>query len=200
MRNIMAGILAGLIIAAVVVFCVTQQGRDTRQAEVKNALSEAIENSMETVMSTNSYSINDKEEFVADFLESLLSQVESTSTLTVNILKADNEKGLLSVEVIEQYKHPNGKDGTVSVDRTVVFDQKEDEAPPEDKQITYEVDGEVYKTYEIRCNEPLILPAQPISEDKVFSCWKDKNTGAVADINTMIADKDYTFEAVMVNH
>ena len=62
-------------------------------------------------------------EFIADFMEALLVQINSDCSIKVNVLDVDYQKGLLSVEVIEKYKHPIGTEGQVSVKRTVIMEQ-----------------------------------------------------------------------------
>lgn len=64
-----------------------------------------------------------EEEWKMMFLQSLVSQIESESELTVNILEMDMEKGILSVEAILTFKHPIGTDGAVSAQRTIVLEE-----------------------------------------------------------------------------
>ena len=62
-------------------------------------------------------------EWKASFLQALAIQINSASDLTVNILKADMEKGLLSVEATLTWKHPIGTDGSVSSSMTVFLEE-----------------------------------------------------------------------------
>lgn len=109
----------------VIIILLTSYGRSARITEVENGLTEAMESSLKNVMEQKAYKINNSDEFIADFLETLLMQLQSESDVTVHILKQDMKKGLLSVEVIETYAHPNGETGTVSVCRTVILDREE---------------------------------------------------------------------------
>ncbi len=68
-------------------------------------------------MTVKPYSVNSNDELVADFMEALLVQINSDSTVVVNVLDVDYQKGLLSVEVIEKYKPPYWNRGT-SISKT----------------------------------------------------------------------------------
>lgn len=81
-------------------------------------------------------------------------------------MAADEEKGLLSIKVIEHYKHLNGNDGQVSCDKTVIFNQTPEQEEPL-HTVTFYVDDEIYKIYQITDGEPIILP------NKKGITWKD---------------------------
>ena len=49
--------------------------------------------------------------------------MNSNSDVTVRILRADEKWGLLSVEVVETYLHPNGETGSVSAQRTILLER-----------------------------------------------------------------------------
>jgi hypothetical protein len=118
------GMIALTIVVLFLTIIITVHGRTLRNSEVSQSLGEAMQTTMNHLLSQNAYTIADKDDFVADFLETFLLQVNSDSDITVNILKADYEKGLLSVEVIETYIHPNGEKGQVSACRTILLDKK----------------------------------------------------------------------------
>lgn len=118
------GMIALTMVVLFLTIIITVHGRTLRSSEVSQSLSEAMQTTMNHLLSQNAYTIADKDEFVADFLETFLLQVNSDSDITVNILKADYEKGLLSIEVVETYTHPNGEKGQVSACRTILLDKK----------------------------------------------------------------------------
>lgn len=155
-----------------IVIILTLTGRNTRETEADNALAEAIDTSLSNVFKNHSYASDESDKFVADFLEALLIQTGSKSEISVSILDADLDTGILSVEIKETYKHPNGNTGTVSDVRTVVLDQKSE------KEIkTYEVvfctaDDEIYKKYTLRENDTCPMPEEPKKEGKTFRCWR----------------------------
>ena len=124
MKQMVFGMIALTMVVLFLTIIITVHGRTLRSSEVSQSLSEAMQTTMNHLLSQNAYSIADKDEFVADFLETFLLQVNSDSDITVHILKADYEKGLLSIEVVENYTHPNGEKGQVSACRTILLDKK----------------------------------------------------------------------------
>lgn len=124
MKQMVFGLIAVTMVVLFLTIIITVHGRTLRSSEVSQSLSEAMQTTMNHLLSQNSYSISDTDEFVADFLEAFLMQVNSDSDITVHILEADVQKGLLSVEVVETYTHPNGEKGQVSACRTILLDKK----------------------------------------------------------------------------
>lgn len=162
-------VILGILCVAVVL---TVTGRSTRKTETEHALAEAIDSTMSGVMQDMSYTLADKDQFIADFLESLLVQLDSKSDVKVSILEADAEKGILSVEVTEIYKHPNGKTGTVSAVRTVIFDQEQEEEPEYCTVNFYTADNELYKSYTLPKGQVCTIPVPPQKDGKNFRQWQ----------------------------
>lgn len=159
--------LIGILMAfTLLILIFTTANIGNRQQEVQSTLATAIEETVETMMQSNLYSINDQDEFVADFIESLSQHIESNAGIEVRVMAADEEKGLLSIKVIEHYKHLNGNDGQVSCDKTVIFNQTPEQEEPL-HTVTFYLGGEVYKIYQITDGEPIILP------NKKGITWKD---------------------------
>lgn len=123
LKQMVFGMMAVTILVLFLSIIITVHGRALRSSEVTQSLSEAMQTTINQLLSQQPYSIADSDEFVADFLEAFLVQVNSDSDITVHILKADSVKGLLSVEVVETYTHPNGEKGQVSACRTILLDQ-----------------------------------------------------------------------------
>ncbi len=195
MGRLTKGIMLFVLMVMFTAIILTIIGRSTRSNENTDALVTAIETSLDNVMRQKTYTINDSDEFAADFLQTLLLTYKSDSDLTVKILDKDMEKGILSVEVDETYSHPNGKTGTVSVQRTVIFDKKE-ETGAIYYTITYQTEGRNYKIYTIAEGERLIVPASPKKEGRQFDHWKNRDSGTRVNPAAMTAEQDYTFEAV----
>lgn len=112
--------LCGVIFLVIVM---TLGGKQMRKNELNRAVDGALEETVENQFDTKTYSVNNTNEFIADFMEALLVQINSDSTMEVRVLDADYEKGLLSVEVTEHFYHPVGTQGSVSVKRTVIMEQ-----------------------------------------------------------------------------
>lgn len=125
------------------------------------------------------YSIDNTNEFLADLVSSLSARLDSDSGISVNILKTDQEKGILSVRVTESFTHPNGKPGTVTCDRNVVLNRMPDELP-EQHSVIFFVGADDYKSYHINDGDCVTAPNDPVLEGKTFFGWKDME-GYLAD-------------------
>ena len=123
MKNVFLGF--GITISAIIsiVIVMTLCGTNMRQNELNRAVDSALQDTVENQFDSKTYSVSSNDEFIADFMEALLVQINSDCSIKVKILDVDYQKGLLSVEVIEKYKHPIGTEGHVSVKRTVIMEQ-----------------------------------------------------------------------------
>lgn len=91
--------------------------------EAENTLSQAVEQALFTTISEKSYSIETREEFIANFYINLFEQTQSKAKFTVKILEVDETAGLLDVEVTETLVYPDGKTREVKCRKTVVFEE-----------------------------------------------------------------------------
>ncbi|MGO5053988.1 hypothetical protein ACTQ6A_16005 [Lachnospiraceae bacterium LCP25S3_G4] len=123
MKSVFLGF--GITICSIIsiVIVMTLCGTNMRQNELNRAVDSAIKDTVENQFDNTTYSVNSNDEFVADFMEALLVQINSDCSVVVNVLDVDYQKGLLSVEVIEKYIYPIGTEGKVSVKRTVIMEQ-----------------------------------------------------------------------------
>ena len=73
--------------------------------ELKSNFSSAMEKSVENVMNGEDYKIRNEEEFVAEFVETLVYTVDAKSGIQIDILQCDKEKGiaLLKADEIEDF-------------------------------------------------------------------------------------------------
>ena len=125
MKNMLVAFYAAIIALVIILIGFTIHGRSVRQIELDNALKSSMEEAM-TVLLYEEGRPQTEEEWKASFLQSLAVQINSASDLTVHILKADMEKGLLSVEANLTWKHPIGTDGSVSSTMTVFLEDYEE--------------------------------------------------------------------------
>lgn len=91
--------------------------------EVEIALSQSVEQAMSNTLSGQSYSINNKDEFVGAFLINLVELTDSKAELDVRILAVDEVEGLMDVEVTETLTYPDGEVREVACRRTVIFEE-----------------------------------------------------------------------------
>ena len=183
MKKAAFGIACGLAAFFVFAMMLTVYGRNVRKEETDTALAQAIDATLSGVMSENNYTIEENETFIADFLKALLIQTNSDSDLKVSILEADYELGILSVEITEKFKHPNGKEGTVSEVRTVIFD-KEKEEEEIYKTVRFYVGDQIYKEYTLLKDSLCSVPVAPKQEGKIFRCWRFV-TGGVGEAESL---------------
>lgn len=171
MKKVTFGIACGLVCIFVVTMMLTLFGRAARKMETEYMLAQAMDSSLSAVMHKQDGTIAGNGEFVADFLKALLIQADSNSDITVSVLDADAKKGILSMEVVEKFLHPNGNEGSVSQVRTVIFD-KAMEQETEYHKVGFYMDGdEVYKEYCIPKGSVCSIPVSPQKEGKKFLYW-----------------------------
>ena len=190
-----------LIIRAIVTTCIAGvifltimavSGRMNRSVELKSNLPSVAEETAENLL-TKKYNVTDKNQLEADFLETLAYAIDSDSDIRLKVNAADKEKQLLSVSVTEEFKHPNGKPGTVSYDRTAVVNKLQEEVL-ETYQISYyltNTDTECYKCYTVHADDMVPVPKDPVVEGKIFTGWADAEGNALDQNMTMTQDAAY---------
>ena len=190
-----------LIIRAIVTTCIAGvifltimavSGRMNRSMELKSNLPSAAEETAENLLAKK-YDVADKNQLEADFLETLAYAIDSDSNIRLKVNAADKEKQLLSVSVTEEFKHPNGKPGTVSYDRTAVVNKLQEEAL-ETYQVSYyltNTDTECYKCYTVHADDMVPVPKDPVAEGKTFTGWADAEGNALDQNMTMTQDAAY---------
>ena len=190
-----------LIIRAIVTTCIAGvifltimavSGRMNRSMELKSNLPSAAEETAENLLAKK-YDVVDKNQLEADFLETLAYAIDSDSNIRLKVNAADKEKQLLSVSVTEEFKHPNGKPGTVSYDRTAVVNKLQEEVL-ETYQVSYylmNTDTECYKCYTVHADDMVPVPKDPVAEGKTFTGWADAEGNALDQNMTMTQDAAY---------
>ena len=190
-----------LIIRAIVTTCIAGvifltimavSGRMNRSMELKSNLPSAAEETAENLLAKK-YDVADKNQLEADFLETLAYAIDSDSNIRLKVNAADKEKQLLSISVTEEFKHPNGKPGTVSYDRTAVVNKLQEEVL-ETYQISYyltNTDTECYKCYTVHADDMVPVPKDPVVEGKIFTGWADAEGNALDQNMTMTQDAAY---------
>lgn len=148
-------------------------GRSNREMELADNLPAAVEETVSDLMEEKNYDITSENEMIADMVEDLSRKLDSNSDITVNIENIDDAKGLMSIKVVASYQHPNGKEGSVSCERTVVFNKLQDD-PAELCQIRFFVDdARTYKTCNVWPGDTVSAPSEPTVSGKTFDCWVD---------------------------
>lgn len=147
-------------------------GRSNREMELADNLPAAVEETVSDLMEEKNYDITSENEMIADMVEDLSRKLDSNSDITVNIENIDVAKGLMSIKVVASYQHPNGKEGSVSCERTVVFNKLQDD-PAELCRVRFLVDARTYKTCNVWPGDTVSAPSEPTVSGKTFDCWVD---------------------------
>lgn len=72
--------------------------------ELEEALSVSVSQTLKEVMEQESYGIEDRNQFIAAFLQALIVRTNSDADMTVSVISADMEKGILDIEVRERIR------------------------------------------------------------------------------------------------
>lgn len=147
-------------------------GRSNREMELADNLPAAVEETVSELMEEKNYDITSENEMIADMVEDLSRKLDSNSDITVNIENIDEAKGLMSIKVVASYQHPNGKEGSVSCERTVVFNKLQND-PAELCRVRFLVDARTYKTCNVWPGDIVSAPSEPTVSGKTFDCWVD---------------------------
>lgn len=147
-------------------------GRSNREMELADNLPAAVEETVSDLMEEKNYDITSENEMIADMAEDLSRKLDSNSDITVNIENIDVAKGLMSIKVVASYQHPNGKEGSVSCERTVVFNKLQDD-PAELCRVRFLVDARTYRTCNVWPGDTVSAPSEPTVSGKTFDCWVD---------------------------
>lgn len=181
MKIIVRSIALTCIGAVVMLIIMTVAGRMNRNVEITSNLSSCVEETVENMAVNPKYTINNVEEYVADMAEYLADRLDTDSDITVEIEKADKERGLLAVKVTEKFSHPNGKTGTVSCERIVILNKLEQPSPGEYTVKFYLSKEDMlagtlcYKVCHLMEGDTVPAPATPQKEGATFICWRDIN-------------------------
>lgn len=201
MRNVVMMAVSAILGVLSLIIVMSLAGRSNRSMELKSNLSSAVEETVEKMMQNQSYNIEDVNQFIGDMVENLAVVLDSDSELEVNVLQADKEKGILTVRVTEKFKHPNGKEGSVQTDKTVILDGAEQEPETPQYTVSFYLSKEdmnegtgCYKKYLVYSGKNVTAPKNPSEENKTFAGWKDGND-YLADFSVPV-EQNVTYYAV----
>lgn len=192
MKNVVTGIMMSIMMALFIIIILTTDDRIIRINEVNTALADALDESL-NVLDINKYSIADTDELIADVTQGLLVQIESDAEVTVNVMDADKDKGIVTVEAVENFRKASGAAGQTAVTRTIILEKQQVQYTYDEDNRQYNItylntDGTEYMTYSIKKNEQLIIPAAPDNTHWEYS-------GSPLDMDVKVAS-DMTVSAV----
>ena len=132
MRTVIVSSICISAILLVLMIHTDINGRASCRQELEEALSLSVSQTMKEVMEQKSFGIENRNEFSAAFLQALILRTNSDVDMTVSVLAADMEKGLLDIEV-KEYLPDIGLPGgggedkasrEIVVRRTVIFEKQ----------------------------------------------------------------------------
>lgn len=171
MKNMMLIMMSTLLGAMMLLLVMIIYGRIDRSMELNSNLPSAVEETVENLIHNRKYVIQNEEEFVADFVESFIYTLDAKSDILLDIWQCDVEKGILSVKVSAKYQHPNGRNGRVTCERTVILEEREMQEKIPQYKIVFYVGADIYKIYQVEENSVINAPANPYKEGKIFLYW-----------------------------
>ena len=165
MKNVVTGIMMSIMMALFIIIILTTDDRTIRINEVNTALADALDESL-NVLDINKYSITDTDELIADVTQGLLAQIESDAEVTVNVMDADKDKGIVTIEAVENFRKASGAAGQTAATRTIILEKQQVQNTYDENNRQYNItylntDGTEYMTYSIKKNEQLIIPITP---------------------------------------
>lgn len=195
-----------LMLVSVGLIIVRMDNRSIRENGLEHNVAIALEQTMENLKVDKKYDIHTEagiDEWVADFIQSLLVSMDNNSEIKVNVLKADPEKGLLDVECVERYSGVNRSVKEISCRKTIIFDEWEN---PESiyHNVKFSVGDTIVQTINIHHGDLLesvqSVIKSPNEEGKTFNGWRMKSTGTIYSDFTgtgiIVDSDDLEFEAV----
>lgn len=119
MRTVIISVIGISSILIVVMIQTTVNMESRYYEEINDALAVAMSQTMTEVMEQESYGIQNQNEMIAAFLQSMLQKVSTDIDLTVKIHQCNYETGQMDVEAIGEYQLPDYRKKSVSVRRRI---------------------------------------------------------------------------------
>lgn len=192
--TIVSAVVATLIIVSIMLI----SNKSQRETELNNAVNSASKEALESVfLEYSSFASKEegdnalKERFEQKLKEKIINgnEIDKDNNLNIEIeyKNVDSKEGILSATVKEQYTHVGGGIGTITSEVTVLVDE---ELSKKQYNLSYMVNGRLYRNYMLNEGEEVIIP--PLN----CSYWKDENGEKLK--NDDVVTKDKTYEAVFI--
>ncbi|MBE5968808.1 MAG: hypothetical protein E7242_01095 [Lachnospiraceae bacterium] len=95
----------------------------TRCDEVKMTFDDSVRDTMQAMLCTKAYSIDEIDDFMADFIETFMFENSANSKFKIEVSSIDAEAGIANVQVSSYFKVASGKWKQITVENAVVFNQ-----------------------------------------------------------------------------
>lgn len=187
MKNIILGIAAVFIIIYTVLIGLHVLTIQSHKNQLEKHTSRIVKNMLE-----NEYQCGDETAVGQMLQEEIEGSISSNGQLFVEIQAIDLQKGILSVKVTERIDTITGKQKDIVVEKTAIMEQTATNLPK--VMVTFLIEDEVYKEYEITKGKACPLPKEPSGN---FSGWKELGAEELAttDVWTQVWE-NRVYEAV----
>lgn len=194
MKNTILIITMTILGVLVLMTVMTINGRMNRSMEVTSSLPSIVEETLEQMTQNTKYSIHNTNEFVADLSGNLAVTVDAVSNVRVDVLQCDKDRGILSVKVILDYKHPNGDTATIACERLAILNKLVGNEKNE-YRVSFFIGSDLYKEYVVPGGTTLPEPIAPILEEGVFIGWVN-SSGGMADFTQPVLEDVVYFASI----
>lgn len=119
--------------------------------------------------------------YLSSFMQHLAVISDDDADMMVEVAKADEKKGVLSIRVKKLFQYPNGRTGETVCQRTVIVNRSVNQGEMQCRVEFYknkqdmETGMDCLKRYQIGKGEKIHSPAEPVTDRKRFMCWRDSN-------------------------
>lgn len=120
MKSIVKYGCLGFCVTILLLFCIDQTQQIERKQEIEDGLSISLRDTLKASTYSPMYNVSDKE-MSAELLRSLAQTINTDGNFDIYIYGKSN-KGLLDVQLVENYKHMNGKQGLKSIRKTLIVE------------------------------------------------------------------------------
>lgn len=164
-----------------------------RKKEVNSTLNFVVDNALDNAMNKKTYTIDDSDELVADVVQQMLYTYENDAEITIEIAEADENSGLLSLNVTENYTNPDGTQSSNSYEKSVMLDTESSKETY--SLIYYNNDGSFFKCITVNRQKNGCVPeTMPAGMSK----WMEviDQSGNITDISNL---KDISISEIQNN-
>lgn len=203
MKNAVLGFIIIMLLVLSGMFMMMIRGKEARQNELNSSLAAAVEQSLTVLMEqTKERTQEETNTLIADAVQNVLFQITSDADITIHVLAADGEKGLLDVEAVESFYHLNGMKDKIVSRKTAILEEYNNIA---EQQFTVSFSGKapdgiaeiVYSQYNVYGGGTVIPPEEPIAIGFHFKGWRlEGNPEWDGNFEKLFVTKNLIFRAV----
>lgn len=183
MRNVILAILGIMITLYTFSLVFSVFSLQTRKNDLENHVARVVEGFLESTYKTGDEAVV-KQMLIAE----LSRNIDGSGTLTVDVQALDLQKGIISVKVSETFRQFNGKERTIVCEKTAIMEQSAQEAKV---TVTFLLDGQLYKEYQVTVGESCPLPRLSESFYRGWAADGDDTKNLVTSIAQVWEDRTY---------